>query len=54
MPLLTHTILGEVLLLYMAITPEVGSSMLMTEVAGSQQPIYYASNIFKKYRVEIF
>src|SRR5436189_884198 len=46
-PLLTRPRLGEVLLIYMAITPEAGSSVLMREEASTQFPIYYVSNIFK-------
>src|SRR5436190_22212972 len=46
-PLLTRPRPGEVLLIYMAIIPEAGSSVLMREEASTQFPIYYVSNIFK-------
>src|SRR3954471_1646995 len=46
-PLLTRPRPGEVLLIYMAITPEVGSSVLMRGETSTQFPIYYVSNIFK-------
>ena len=39
--------LGDVLLLYMAVMPEAGSSVLMREEGDEQQPIYYVSNTFK-------
>lgn len=47
MPLLTRPNLRDVLILYMAIVPEAGSSVLMREEGGDQQPIYYVSNTFK-------
>src|SRR3954471_19297323 len=46
-PLLTRPRPGEVLLIYMAITPEAGSLVLMREETSTQFPIYYVSNIFK-------
>src|SRR3954470_6314040 len=46
-PLLTRPRPREVLLIYMAITPEAGSSVLMREETSTQFLIYYVSNIFK-------
>src|SRR3954464_13469406 len=38
---------GDILLLFMAVVPEAGSSVLMREKGKEQQPIYYVSNTFK-------
>src|SRR3954471_23865153 len=46
-PLLTRPRSGKVLLIYMAVTPEAGSSVLMREETSIQLSIYYVSNIFK-------
>ena len=46
-PLLTRPRPGEVLLIYMAITPEAGSFVLMREKTSIKFQIYYVSNIFK-------
>ena len=49
--LLTRPRPGEVLLIYMAKTPEAGSSALIREETSIQLPIYYVSNIFKNAEV---
>lgn len=46
-PLLTCPSPGEVLLLYMVVTPEAGSSMLIREKEGSLLPNNHVSNNFK-------
>src|SRR5438128_900821 len=46
-PLLTRPLPGDILILYMTVMPEAGSSILMREEEGEQQPIYYVSNTFK-------
>src|SRR4051812_12154049 len=46
-PLLTRPRPGETLIIYMAVTPEAGSSVLIREEASVQFSIYYVSNIFK-------
>src|SRR3954463_11257151 len=50
-PLLTRLRPGEILIIYMAVTPEAGSSVLMREESSIQLPIYYVSNIFKSAEV---
>src|SRR3954471_3269282 len=50
-PHFTRSRPGETLLIYMAITPEAGSSVLMREKASTQFSIYYVSNIFKNAEV---
>src|SRR5438270_8910309 len=50
-PLLTRPRLGESLIIYMAVTLEAGSSVLMREESSVQLPIYYVSNIFKSAEV---
>src|SRR3954463_14457494 len=46
-PLLTSPQPGDVLLLYLAVTEEAGSSVLVREEGNLQSPKYYVSNIFK-------
>ena len=46
-PLLTSPQPGDVLVLYLAVTEEAGSSVLVREEGNLQSPIYYVSNIFK-------
>src|SRR3954465_8136070 len=50
-PLLTRPRPGETLIIYMAVTSEAGSSVLMREENSVQFPIYYVSNIFKSAEV---
>lgn len=44
---MTHPNPGETLILYLVFTPKAGGLVLKRVENGSEQPIYYVSNIFK-------
>jgi hypothetical protein len=46
-PLLSRTVLGEPLYLYLAVSPTAVSAALIREEAGTQKPVYFVSRALK-------